>query len=90
MPAEPDETCPRFELMSRDGKVLSELIVASQDGRPLSLYERDFLEGLALQAAVAVENAVFEWLRGFVSHPGVHKLGIGMDALAVKASEYRG
>src|SRR5271169_150856 len=58
MPAEPDETCPRFELMSRDGKVLSELIVASQDGRALSLYERDFLEGLALQAAVAVENAV--------------------------------
>jgi phosphoserine phosphatase RsbU/P len=58
MPAEPDETCPRFELMSRDGKILSELIVASQDGRPLSLYERDFLEGLALQAAVAVENAV--------------------------------
>ena len=58
MPAEPDGTCPRFELMSRDGKVLSELVVATQDGRPLSLYERDFLEGLALQAAVAVENAV--------------------------------
>jgi phosphoserine phosphatase RsbU/P len=58
MPAEPDESCPRFELMSRDGKILSELIVATQDGRPLSLYERDFLEGLALQAAVAVENAV--------------------------------
>ncbi len=58
MPAEPDGTCPRFELMSREGKVLSELVVATQDGRPLSLYERDFLEGLALQAAVAVENAV--------------------------------
>jgi sigma-B regulation protein RsbU (phosphoserine phosphatase) len=58
MPTEPDETCPRFELMSRDGKILSELVVATQDGRPLSLYERDFLEGLALQAAVAVENAI--------------------------------
>jgi phosphoserine phosphatase RsbU/P len=58
MPAEPDETCPRFELMSREGKILSELVVATQDGRPLSLYERDFLEGLALQAAVAVENAI--------------------------------
>jgi phosphoserine phosphatase RsbU/P len=58
MPAEPDDTCPRFDLMSRDGKVMSELVVATQDGRPLSLYERDFIEGLALQAAVAVENAV--------------------------------
>jgi sigma-B regulation protein RsbU (phosphoserine phosphatase) len=55
---EQDETCPRFELLSRDGKALSELIVATPEGRPLSLYERDFLEGLALQAAVAVENAV--------------------------------
>jgi sigma-B regulation protein RsbU (phosphoserine phosphatase) len=55
---EQDEACPRFELLSRDGKSLSELIVATPEGRPLSLYERDFLEGLALQAAVAVENAV--------------------------------
>jgi hypothetical protein len=29
-------------------------------------------------------------LRGFVGHPGVHKLGIGMDALAIKAGEHRG
>src|SRR5206468_2556242 len=49
---------PRFELLSRDGKILSELIVATPGGRPLSLYERDFLEGLVLQTAVAVENAI--------------------------------
>ncbi len=55
---EDDADCPRFELLSRDGKALSELVVAAPQGRPLSLYERDFLEGLALQAAVAVENAV--------------------------------
>jgi phosphoserine phosphatase RsbU/P len=58
--AVPEEAtdCPRFELLSRDGKVLSELIVAAPHGRPLTLYEQDFLEGLVLQAAVAVENAV--------------------------------
>jgi sigma-B regulation protein RsbU (phosphoserine phosphatase) len=57
--AKPSESCPRFELLSRDGKeVLSELIVATPEGRPLSLYERDFLEGLVLQTAVALENAI--------------------------------
>src|SRR5580704_18106118 len=56
--AEPCDGCPRFELLSRDGKVLSELVVATPGGRPLSLYERDFLEGLVLQTAVAVENAI--------------------------------
>src|SRR5258708_17185547 len=56
--AEPSDACPRFELLSRDGKVLSELVVAAPGGRPLSLYERDFLEGLVLQTAVAVENAI--------------------------------
>jgi serine phosphatase RsbU (regulator of sigma subunit) len=55
---EPGEAYPRFELRSRDGKTLSELVVATPEGRPLSMYERDFLEGLALQAAVAVENAI--------------------------------
>src|SRR5258708_11109404 len=49
---------PRFELLSRDGQVLSELVIATPGGRPLSLYERDFLEGLALQTAVALENAI--------------------------------
>ena len=56
--AAPSEGCPRFELLSRDGKVLSELVVATPQGRPLSLYERDFLEGLVLQTAVALENAI--------------------------------
>src|SRR5271154_731716 len=56
--AEPCDGCPRFELLARDGKVLPELIVATPGGRSLSLYERDFLEGLVLQTAVALENAV--------------------------------
>ncbi len=55
---QPCDGCPRFELLSRDGKVLSELVVATPDGRSLSLYERDFLEGLVLQTAVALENAI--------------------------------
>src|SRR3984893_7202223 len=55
---EPSDACPRFELPSRDGKILSDLVVATPEGRPLSLYERDFLEGLVLQTAVAVENAI--------------------------------
>jgi hypothetical protein len=55
---DPSDACPRFELLARDGQVLSELIVATPEGRPLSLYERDFLEGLVLQTAVAVENAI--------------------------------
>jgi serine phosphatase RsbU (regulator of sigma subunit) len=56
--AQTGDDSPRFELLSRDGKALSELIVATPGGRPLSLYERDFLEGLVLQTAVAVENAI--------------------------------
>jgi phosphoserine phosphatase RsbU/P len=56
--AEPTESCPRFELLSRDGTLLSELVVATPEGRALTLYERDFLEGLVLQTAVAVENAI--------------------------------
>ncbi len=36
---------------------MAELVVAPPEGRPLTIYEADFLEGLALQAAVALENA---------------------------------
>src|SRR5579862_9350384 len=36
---------------------MTELVVAAPEGRPLTIYEADFLEGLALQAAVALENA---------------------------------
>ena len=47
----------RFPLADRDGRPMTELVVAPPDGRELTLYEADFLEGLALQAAVALENA---------------------------------
>ena len=43
--------------MDRDGKRMTELVVATPGGRDLTLYETDFIEGLALQAAVALENA---------------------------------
>ncbi len=36
---------------------MAELVVAPPAGRVLTLYEADFLEGLSLQAAVALENA---------------------------------
>jgi serine phosphatase RsbU (regulator of sigma subunit) len=47
----------RYPLADRDGKVMTDLVVAAPDGRELTLYEADFIEGLALQAAVALENA---------------------------------
>jgi serine phosphatase RsbU (regulator of sigma subunit) len=46
-----------FPLENREGVRLAELVVAAPDGRDLTLYESDFIEGLALQAAVALENA---------------------------------
>ncbi len=48
---------PAFPLQDREGRPMAELVVAPPDGRPLTIYEADFLEGLALQAAVALENA---------------------------------
>ena len=48
---------PKFPLKDRDGKTMTELVVAPPEGRELTIYESDFLEGLALQAAVALENA---------------------------------
>ncbi|MDR3723678.1 MAG: SpoIIE family protein phosphatase [Terracidiphilus sp.] len=53
LPAEP----LRWPLTDRDGNTMIELLVAPPDGRPLTIYESDFIEGLALQAAVALENA---------------------------------
>ena len=50
--------CPRFPLLAKDGTLLCELVVVPPGGRELTLYETDFLEGLALQTAVAVENAI--------------------------------
>src|SRR5580700_5123744 len=48
---------PVFPLTDRDGRRMTELVVVTPDNRPLTIYEADFLEGLALQAAVALENA---------------------------------
>jgi len=48
---------PHFPLHDRDSRAMTDLVVAPPEGRALTLYESDFLEGLALQAAVALENA---------------------------------
>jgi serine phosphatase RsbU (regulator of sigma subunit) len=48
---------PSFPLKDRDGRAMTELVVAPPEGRELTIYETDFLEGLSLQAAVALENA---------------------------------
>jgi len=53
----PPESLLSWALPDRTGTSMAELIVAPPDGRELTLYESDFIEGLALQAAVAVENA---------------------------------
>ena len=59
---------PIFLLQDREGNRMAELVVAPPDNRELTLYESDFLEGLTLQAAVALENARnhernLEWAR---------------------------
>jgi len=46
-----------YPLADRDGRKMTELVVSSPGGRELTLFEADFLEGLTLQAAVALENA---------------------------------
>ena len=53
----PADAAPRYPLDDREGRRMAELVVAPPDGRELTLYEADFIEGLALQAAVALENA---------------------------------
>jgi serine phosphatase RsbU (regulator of sigma subunit) len=53
----PKRGCFRFPLLDHEGKMLTEMVVITRDGAPLSLYEQDFLENLAIQAAVAIENA---------------------------------
>ncbi len=50
---------PSWPLDNRAGHRMTELVVAPPDGRELTIYESDFIEGLALQAAVALENARF-------------------------------
>jgi serine phosphatase RsbU (regulator of sigma subunit) len=46
-----------YPLADRDGRKMIDLVVASPGARELTLSEADFLEGLVLQAAVALENA---------------------------------
>jgi len=46
-----------YSLEDRQGQQMAKLVVAPPDGRELTIYETDFIEGLALQAAVALENA---------------------------------
>lgn len=55
--AEDAERLLIYPLADRDGKKMTDLVVASPGARELTLSEADFLEGLALQAAVALENA---------------------------------
>jgi len=53
----PGNSLLAWPLDDRDGHRMTELVVAPPDGRELTIYEADFIEGLALQAAVALENA---------------------------------
>jgi len=68
VPAAPYENCRRFPLLSKENQLLAELVVAIPDSGVFSLYEQDFVEGLVLQTAVALENATLherdlEWAR---------------------------
>lgn len=49
----------RFSLYDKSGVLFTELVLLSEDARTLALDEIDFIEGLTLQAAVAIENARF-------------------------------
>lgn len=58
----------QFQLVARDNRVLAELMVTPSSGEPLSIYEEDFIDGLVLQASVALENAMYherdlQWAR---------------------------
>jgi serine phosphatase RsbU (regulator of sigma subunit) len=53
----PASALPAYLLQDREGRRMAELVVAPPEDRELTLYEADFLEGLVLQAAVALENA---------------------------------
>jgi sigma-B regulation protein RsbU (phosphoserine phosphatase) len=57
VPEAPWEKCLRFPLYSKNQEVLAELIIAPTAGANFSVYDQDFVEGLALQTALALENA---------------------------------
>ena len=46
-----------YSLEDREGRQMADLWSHRPEGRALTLYEADFIEGLVLQAAVALENA---------------------------------
>jgi phosphoserine phosphatase RsbU/P len=48
-----------FPLLGKEGETLAHLAVIARGARGLDAEERDFLEGLALQASLAVQNARF-------------------------------
>ncbi len=67
-PAAPYEGCRRFPLFSKNNQLLAELVVAPPNDASFSLSEQDFIEGLVLQTAVALENATLherdlQWAR---------------------------
>jgi serine phosphatase RsbU (regulator of sigma subunit) len=49
--------CNRFPIIDKSGIQITELLVIPRDGSQLTLEETDFLESLAIQIAVAIENA---------------------------------
>ena len=68
MPVAPYTGCLRFPLLSKENEVLAELVLAAPTDGSFTLYEQDFIEGLLLQAAVALENATLherdmQWAR---------------------------
>jgi serine phosphatase RsbU (regulator of sigma subunit) len=68
LPPAPYAGCLRFPLLSKEKHLLFDLLVTPSTDGSFSLYEEDFVEGLALQTAVAVENAMLherdlEWVR---------------------------
>jgi serine phosphatase RsbU (regulator of sigma subunit) len=68
VPVAPYGDCLRFPLVSRENQLLAELVVATPHDGSFSLYDQDFVEGLVLQTAVALDNATLherdlEWAR---------------------------
>lgn len=68
VPPAPFEGCLRLPIYDKDGRDLTELIVAPNPAQPLGMYEEDFVQGVALQASVAIENARYHernvaWVR---------------------------
>jgi phosphoserine phosphatase RsbU/P len=67
-PDSDSEIRAKFVLRARDNRTLAELTVTPSGGEQLSIYEEDFIDGLVLQASVALENAMYherdlQWAR---------------------------